>query len=619
MPRLLIFYCFLLMSALPFRAAPANAFLRPGLDLNGQWHRIVDPYDTGYLDYRLQPYDAAAQPSGGFFLDRRPQAETDLIEYSFDASPTLAVPGDWNSQEERLLYYEGTVWYRRRFEYTPASPNSRLFLCFGAANYEADVYLNGSKLGRHVGGFTPFAFEATTWLKSGDNSLVVRVNNRRQREGVPTIMTDWWNYGGLTRDVRLVEAPATFIADCAVRLASGARDRIAVRVRLDGTQPGQKITIAVPELSLTAGTTTGADGVAALELAAPGLVLWSTDHPKLYTVTVAAETERLTDEIGFRTIAVRGRDILLNGEPVFLRGICLHEENPLRGGRAFSLADANQLLGWARELNCNFLRLAHYPHNEHMARLADKLGLLLWEEIPVYWAITWDNPDTLANARAQLAGLIGRDQNRASVIIWSVANETPVSEVRTRFLRTLIDDARTLDGSRLVSAAMEVRTDPADGNHKIVDDPLGEFTDLQSFNEYVGWYDGLPEKINRIRWTITRDKPVIISEFGADAVQGMHARVTTRFSEEFQEQVYRLTLPMLDKIPQFRGCTPWILCDFRSPRRVLPKIQDGWNRKGLIGENGLKKKAFDVLKAYYAGHMRLPEIGSSPPAEKRQP
>ena len=332
MHHLLTLSGFLFLAALTLRAAPANAFLRPGLDLDGQWHHIIDPYDTGYFDYRLQPYDAAAQPGGGFFLDQRPRAESDLIEYSFDASPLLAVPGDWNSQDCRLFYYEGTVWYRRLFDYTPSGPNTRIFLCFGAANYEAEVYLNGHKLGRHVGGFTPFAFEATSLLKSSGNSLVVRVNNQRHHEGVPTVMTDWWNYGGLTRDVRLVEAPATFIADCAVRLAPGAHDRIAIRVRLDGAQPVQKVTITIPELSVAAQGTTDADGVAALEQAAPGLELWSPDHPKLYTVTITTETDHLTDEIGFRTIVVRGRDILLNGKPIFLRGICLHEENPLRGG-----------------------------------------------------------------------------------------------------------------------------------------------------------------------------------------------------------------------------------------------------------------------------------------------
>ena len=178
------------------------------------------------------------------------------------------------------------------------------------------------------------------------------------------------------------------------------------------------------------------------------------------------------------------------------------------------------------------------------------------------------------------------------MIVWSVANETPVSEARTKFLKSLVDEARALDGTRLVSAAMEVRSDPNDPLHKIVDDPFGEFTDLCSFNQYTGWYDGLPEKIDRIHWSIKYNKPVFISEFGADAKQGFHADALTRFSEEYQADVYQRTLPMLEKIPGFSGCTPWILCDFRSPRRQLPGIQDGWNLKGVIGHNGEKKMAF---------------------------
>jgi beta-glucuronidase len=317
-------------------------------------------------------------------------------------------------------------------------------------------------------------------------------------------------------------------------------------------------------------------------------------------VHVKCASDEVTEKIGFRTIEVKGRDILLNGQPIFLRGICLHEENPMRGGRAYSREDAQLLLGWAKELNCNFLRLAHYPHNENMAQLADELGLLLWEEIPVYWTIQWENPATLQNARQQLNDLIVRDHNRASVIIWSVANETPPGDARTNFLRQLVTDARTLDGSRLVSAAMEVRTAPDNPHRKIVDDPLGEYTDILSFNEYVGWYDGTPESIPLVEWSLKYDKPVVITEFGADALQGFHADNLTRFSEEYQANVYRKTVPMLRQIPQLRGMSPWILCDFRSPRRLLPNVQDGWNRKGLIGENGVKKEAFSVLAGYYA-------------------
>ena len=576
-----------------------NVLSRPGMTLTGKWHVIVDPYENGYYDYRREPFDAATPPRGGYFLDRKPADRSELVEYDFDTSPTLTVPGDWNSQEDRLFYYEGSVWYRRKFDYTPSSPDKRVFVHFGAANYQADVYLNGRKLGRHVGGFTPFAFEATGLLKPADNSLVVKVDNTRHPDAVPTVNTDWWNYGGLTREVAIVETPAAFIRDYQVQLEKGSVRRIAARVQVDGAKSPVKVTLSIKEANVNVSAMSDAAGVATFSLDAPKLALWSPENPKLYQVSLSAGNDRVEDRVGFRSIAVRGTDILLNGRSVFLRGISLHEENPLRGGRAYSEEDARMLLGWAKELGCNFVRLAHYPHNEHMSRVADEMGLMLWEEVPVYWTIQWENLATLANAKSQLTELITRDRNRASVIVWSVANETPVSEPRTRFLKQLVDTARALDDTRLVSAAMEVHADPANPNHRIVDDPFGAYTDLLSFNEYVGWYDGLPDKLPLITWSFGYQKPVIISEFGADALQGFHADRLTRFSEEYQEDLYRKTIAMLERIPQWRGTTPWILTDFRSPRRPLPHVQDGWNRKGLIGENGTKKKAFFVLQEFY--------------------
>ncbi len=589
----------LLSLTLEARPPMTNVYARSIQSLDGKWNTIVDPYDNGYYDYRQVPFDAAAAPTRGYFLDREPRDKTELLEYSFDRSPTLWVPRDWNSQDEKLLYYEGTVWYRRRFDAPPAAPDKRLFLHFGGANYEADVYLNGRKLGSHVGGFTPFEFEITGLVRDTGNSLVVRVNDQRHLDGVPTLHTDWWNYGGLTRDVLLVQTPETFVADYTVQLKPGAADTLAASVQLDGTRRQQAVRVAIPELNVAVAATTGADGRAQFEIPLPKLERWSPEAPRRYAVTVSCATDSVTEQIGFRTIEVRGTDILLNGRPVFLRGISIHEVNPLTGGRACTREDARQLLAWARELNCNFVRLAHYPHNEFMARLADEMGIMVWEEIPVYWNILWDSPATLANAQSQLTELIARDRNRASVIVWSMANETPVGDARTRFLRTLVDTARSLDSTRLVSAAMEVHSPASDPDTKIVDDPFGQYTDIISFNEYVGWYDGLPDKCARIKWQIPAQKPVVISEFGADALQGFHADALTRFSEEFQEDLYRQTLPMLQRIPQLRGMTPWILCDFRSPRRMLPNVQDGWNRKGLIGENGQKKKAFAVLKAFY--------------------
>jgi beta-glucuronidase len=382
-----------------------NVYARQALNLDGKWNIIVDPYENGFYDYRHQPYDASPTPTGGYFLDHQPADKSELIEYNFDRSPALTVPGDWNSQEERLFYYEGTVWYRRKFDCSPVADGTRLFLYFGAANYRADIYLNGKKLGQHLGGFTPFSFEITGLVRVSGNSLVVRVDNQRHADAVPTVNTDWWNYGGLTRDVLLVQVPSTYIHDYRVQLKKGSRDRIEASLKLDGPQKQQRIKISIPEAGLSSEISTDINGVAHWEVPAPKLELWSPAHPRLYTVEISCETDRTSEKIGFRTIETRGTDILLNGESIFLRGISLHEENPLRGGRAYSVEDARLLLGWAKELNCNFVRLAHYPHNEHMARVADELGLMLWEEIPVYWTIQWENTETLYNAQNQLTDL----------------------------------------------------------------------------------------------------------------------------------------------------------------------------------------------------------------------
>jgi len=184
----------------------ANPDGRKTISLDGQWRTIIDPYETGYYDYRYQP------SANGFFKDAKPKTKSDLIEYDFDTSESLNVPGDWNSQHERLLLYEGTVWYKKSFDYQ-RKEGTRLFVYFGAANYRADVYLNGEKIGQHEGGFTPFNFEITRLVRDTGNFLIVKVDNKRRRDAVPTLMTDWWNYGGLTRQVKLVEMPGTFVQD----------------------------------------------------------------------------------------------------------------------------------------------------------------------------------------------------------------------------------------------------------------------------------------------------------------------------------------------------------------------------------------------------------------------
>lgn len=575
---------------------------RQSMTLNGVWKYIVDPYQTGYYDYRRDVRDEQPNPSTAesLFLGYKAQDPSDRVEYDFDKADNILVPRDWNSQKEKLFYYEGSVWYYKAFDYAIPSNGNRLFIYFGAANYEADVYLNGKKLGKHIGGFTPFNFEVTGKLKPTGNFIIVKVDNTRGLEKVPTINTDWWNYGGLTRDVKILEVASTFIQDDYIQLAHNDRNTIEVAVTLNGAQKGgQTVTLDIPEANIKASIITGSDGKGKASIAAKNLKLWSPESPYLYEVKLTLNGNVLSDKIGFRTLQTQGKEILVNGKPVFLRGICIHEENGVRGGRAYSAEDARMLLGWAKELGCNFVRLAHYPHNENMARVADELGIMVWSEVPVYWTIQWKNPDTYNNAHNQLTDMITRDKNRASVIIWSMANETPVSQDRTDFLKRMIETTRGMDPVRLVSAALERHTKEGSQNTQVIADPLQELVDVISFNEYIGWYDGLPEKCKTAQFEINFDKPVMISEFGGDALQGNHGSKDARWTEEFQEDLFKETLQMLDKIPQLRGITPWILADFRSPRRVLPDIQDGWNRKGLISQTGDKKKAFYVLQDFY--------------------
>ncbi|EOR95237.1 Beta-galactosidase [Arcticibacter svalbardensis MN12-7] len=573
-----------------------NISSRKNISLNGRWNYIVDPYQNGYFDYRRMAFDESETGNGGYYDDKQPKDKTDLVEYDFDHSPSLNVPGDWNSQKEDLKLYEGAVWYRRLFNATPQK-GKKYIIYFAAANYEAHVYLNGKKLGMHKGGFTAFQFDVTELLKLGANSLVVMVDNTRKQDEVPTINTDWWNYGGITRDVYLAELPDTYLADYKIQLAKNNLKEISGFIQIKGNQKEQKVTINIPEAGIKFNTNTNDKGYAAINIPVKNLINWSPENPKLYQVNIKTETDAVEDKIGFRTISTKGKDILLNGKSVFLRGIAIHDENPLIPGRPRSEADLRMLLTWAKELNCNYVRLAHYPHNEKMMRLADEMGLMVWAEVPVYWTISWENPETYKNAAKQLTDLIELDKNRASVIIWSVGNETPVSEPRNKFMGNLVDKAKSLDDTRLVAAALELHRE---GNIVHVDDVLGEKLDIVSFNEYAGWYwGGTPKEIPQYKFEIKYPKPVVISELGGAALAGFHGDQDTRWTEEYQEALYENQFKMLDQIDGLRGMTPWILVDFRSPRRPHPIYQNFWNRKGLISDTGVKKKAFFALKSYY--------------------
>ena len=576
-------------------AAPAPIVLtgadrRASISLNGEWASIVDPYFSGLFSFHHE------EKKNGFFMNYKAKPGDPFpTEYDFSKAPKLKVPGDWNTQRESLMYYEGPIWYEKDFTYEP-KPHTHVFLHVGAANYHSWFWVNGQKVCEHEGGFTAFNCEVTQAVHSGNNFVVAAVDNTRHEDNVPTLETDWWNYGGLTREVTLIQLPESFIDQYDLHLSRTEDGVIEGWVHVVGAQLGEKAEVEIPDLQAKATADTDADGRASLHFNVRDLERWTPESPKLYKVAIHAGQDSINELIGFRTIETRGTEILLNGKPVFLRGVSVHAEAPYRTGRAWSDKDAETLLGWAKELGCNYVRLAHYPHDETMLRAADRMGLLVWSENPVYWALQFDNPKVLAKAEQQLDEEINTSRNHAAIILWSMANETPNTPARTQFIETLATRARGLDPTRLITAALLVR---AQGNTKIVDDPLGQALDVIGINEYIGWYEGRPESADTTQWQIAYQKPVIVSEFGAGAKAGLHGGENERWTEEYQASVFRHQLPMLNKIPQLRGMSPWCLMDFRSPNRPLVGIQDEFNRKGLISDQGQKKAAFYVLQKAY--------------------
>jgi beta-glucuronidase len=567
------------------QSAMTNISARYCTSLNGKWKVIIDP--TGAGDWRQ------------VWQERKPVKKTDFIEYSFEGGPSLNVPGDFNTQMQELKYYEGTIWYKKTFDYK-LDGTKRLFIHFGAINYLASVYLNGNLIGTHEGGFTPFEFEITKQIRKSENTIVVRVNNQRLKDGIPGLVYDWFNYGGITRDVDLVETDNSFIRDYFIQLRKHSSNEVLGWVRLDGDHLKQNIEIRIPELKVDYKTRSNDEGIAEVKFSSK-FKLWSPGNPKLYAITIESETDTVKDYIGFRNIETKGTRIYLNGNPVFLKGINIHEENPLKAARAFSESDALILLTWAKELGCNMVRLAHYPHNEYMIRLAEKMGIMVWDEIPVYQQIEFSVPGVTEKMDLMMREMVSRDKNRCGVIIWSLSNETSPSPDRDNALLKLTDKCRNMDSTRFVTSV--INDEDYKNNILNVWDTLYHHFDIISFNEYLGWYTPWQGEPRDIKWKLVcNDKPVVITEFGGEALYGSNSGPkdeAASWSEEYQEHIYKDQIEMFGTRSDLCGVFPWLLADYRSSGRMHPVYQKGWNRKGLLSERGDKKKAWSILKTYY--------------------
>ncbi len=553
---------------------------RQQTSMNGDWTFCVDLLDTGLR----QKWYA--------MLPEAPENRTEPWDYDPYMGETVPVPSNWAMLKEKWYFFEGSAWYTRPLDLDEIDGTKRQFLRFGAASYDCKVFLNGEFLGNHYGASTPFCVELTGRLKPGRNWIMACVNNTRTRDRVPMRNTDWFNYGGLYREVSFFETPKSLIRDFFLYLVpDGTYSTLRAEVTVDGPEL-ETARLAIPGLGVTLDIPVDETGRGKLEFSArPDL--WSPETPTLYDVTVRFGEDLVTDRVGFRQIERRGTDILLNGEALFLRGISVHEDDA-RLGKVTTEEDLRRRFADARDLGCNYLRLAHYPHHERAAQLADELGFLLWEEIPVYWAIDFANPATYRDAENQLTELIRRDRNRASVIIWSVGNENPDTDARLTFMQGLAETCKNLDPTRLTSAACLV-------NHaqNRIEDRLADHIDIIGLNEYYGWYEENFEDLAAIGVNSNPDRPVVISETGADGVIGEKGPQKGLFSEEYMAEVYRKQIGTLRQLDYVKGMSPWILYDFRVERRQNI-FQNGYNHKGLIAaDKQTRKKAFRILSDFY--------------------
>lgn len=544
--------------------------------LNGIWHFSPDPYNNCLRsDWYMQ-------------AEKNKKEGNSPLDFDFESWDTVQIPHVWNLERPEWKFYEGPGVYERRFLYK-SNGEDRVVLKFSGIRGEARIFLNGKFVGRHPNGDTAFFADITDFLQP-ENQLVITADNTRRLEQIPSENIDWFNYGGIFRDVELLRLPAAYISRFSLRLCPDDFHKIQGYIQISENVDGTAY-LEIPELSVFEEITIlSGQGTFCTECVPQ---LWYPESPKRYSATLRFGEDSVSDWIGLRDIRTQGRDILLNGKPIFLKAVCLHEES-LTHGRAETEQEILERLLAAKEMGCNCVRLTHYPHAETAARLADRLGLLLWEEIGVYWWIDFTNAATLEEAQNQLHELIQRDENRASVILWSVGNENPDTDERYSFMRQLTEYVRQLDSSRLVTAACL-----CDKKRLIMNDRLAKHLDVIGVNEYYGWYDPDFSKFLSILENTEIQKPIIISEFGAGAACGNHGDPDNLWTEECQEEIYRRQIEIFSQSEKIKGTAPWVLMDFRSPKR-LNSFQKGFNIKGLLSADlSYRKPAFYQMQKFY--------------------
>lgn len=552
--------------------------------------------------------------------------------YDDDAFWPTRVPAAFNRIHDTLTYYEGQVVYLHHFRAALPGTGERCLLHFEGVADRCRVFLNGRWIGEHDGGFVPFTLDATPALAE-QNRLLVYVDNARRADAVPGLRHDWWHDGGIHRPVSLVRVPACHVREAgvvtrlcdrevelefAVLIHDSRRDRErSVECTIGDAASGEPL--ALVRLNASGGCWSRLR----LRLPRDRVRLWQPDAPHLYRLEVKVGDDCWCDHVGLREVTTRGRDILLNGEPVILRGVCTWTEDPDRGIFSMSETTAATTVALLQELNCNFARAGHCPPSREFVRACDRAGILLWAEVPAYWMPTMHKPTENRRALHTLDAMVRSFRNRASVVIWCIGNECLHNEVETGqsnlgYFLEAADMLHESDPSRLVTYTSG---SGSTGMECIYPQCLVDKLDVVAFNSYSGISDGAdpdkPEEFDQHRKKVgvwaRYGKPLILAEVGIDAVKG---ETGFDYGEARQADYHaRVQKLVADTVADgtLQGVTPFVLNDFATPIK-LGRYQQGYNRKGLVTETLEPKQAFAAVRDGYAKLLAAASASASQPA-----
>ena len=534
------------------------------------------------------------------------------VELKGESKP-IAVPASWNEQYQELFYEEGPVYYRREFNIPRWIKAGRIRLYFGAVNTDCEVYINGRKVGENHIGYLPFEVDISDSVKIGKNELVVKVTNRLKTGGFPSRIPeegqwflgsfppakfDFIPYGGIIRPVTLEFSSGARVEDIWVKtnksIPEKGRGVVEITINVSDEAVGKEMRIELAGR----GKTLQAEKIQEISFEIDGARFWSTRDPYLYDLRVRiGEDDEYQLKVGIRTIEWDDKNLYLNGEPIFLKGFGKHEEFPILGQGTFYplMVKDLKLLKW---IGANSFRTSHYPYSEEWLDLADETGILVIDEAPHVGITRYHyNPETQEQAVRNVKRMIDRDKNHPSVIMWSLANEPesncPEAE---EFFKALYEGAKSMDETRPVTfVSAKDRLDESTRDFAM------KFFDIISVNRYYGWYDfqgRIDEGLKALEEDLDllykrHKKPVFVTEFGADAIAGLHYDPPQMFSEEYQAEIIKRTINVLKKKEYIIGTHVWAFADFKTLQNVLRPIL---NHKGVFTRTRNPKLAAHILR-----------------------